>query len=173
MLERMGLPGHDHPLDPAQASAWLEHYDLHQRQVKFIVNSVRAYEWFGYEWRLPFWDREVMEFWAGMPLELRMHRRLFCRYASDERSGLGYDRQEIIPSSESPLIRRIQRHDLSWYLFRLFTNLRGYAYDTNAFNSLVGKKRYFGSLFRINNNINSFLSEDILGKYRSKAGGRL
>jgi len=38
-------------------------WDWQERQVKYICNSVRCYEYYGYEWRLPLWDTAMMEFW--------------------------------------------------------------------------------------------------------------
>ena len=49
----------------------LEAWELHERQAKFIVNSVRTYEFFGYEWRLPLWDKELVRFWLSLPLSVR------------------------------------------------------------------------------------------------------
>lgn len=66
----------------AEAAATLfEYWDLQERQAKFIVNSLRVYESFGYDWRLPLWDARLMDFWAQVPLELRVGRRLWLLYA--------------------------------------------------------------------------------------------
>jgi asparagine synthase (glutamine-hydrolysing) len=67
----------------------LEAWETRERQSKYIVNSVRSYEFWGYDWWLPFYDAEFLDFWPGVPAELRMHRRfyrpfverLFCRVA--------------------------------------------------------------------------------------------
>jgi len=48
-----------------------EAWELFERQTKFIVNSVRTYEFFGYEWRLPLWDKELVRFWLSLPLSVR------------------------------------------------------------------------------------------------------
>jgi asparagine synthase (glutamine-hydrolysing) len=62
------------------AASVYDEWDWRQRQSKFIVNSVRVYEFFGYEWRLPFWDLEFMNFWQRVPLAQRMHRGLMKQY---------------------------------------------------------------------------------------------
>lgn len=67
----------------------LEAWETRERQSKYIVNSVRAYEYWGCDWWLPFYDAEFLDFWPGVPVDLRMHRRfyrpfverLFCRVA--------------------------------------------------------------------------------------------
>jgi asparagine synthase (glutamine-hydrolysing) len=58
----------------------LESWNWQERQAKFIANAVRVYEFWGYEWRLPFWDAEVVDFWAAVPPALR-HRSMLLRSA--------------------------------------------------------------------------------------------
>ncbi|MFO8144845.1 MAG: asparagine synthase C-terminal domain-containing protein [Candidatus Syntrophosphaera sp.] len=62
------------------AASMFDEWDWRQRQAKFIVNSIRVYEFFGYEWRLPLWDLEFMEFWMRVPLSQRIHRSLYKQY---------------------------------------------------------------------------------------------
>ena len=67
---------------PDHAASLFEQWDWQERQAKFIVNSVRVYEFFGYQWRLPLWDSELMNFWARVPLKLRLKRSLWLQYAA-------------------------------------------------------------------------------------------
>ncbi|WP_269848621.1 asparagine synthase-related protein [Methanosarcina horonobensis] len=55
----------------------MEYFDSNERQAKFIINSVRVYEFFGYEWRIPLWDAELMEFFLRVPIEHRINRNLY------------------------------------------------------------------------------------------------
>ena len=55
-------------------------WDIANRQSKLIVNSVRVYEYFGYEWRLPLWESEMFKFWYGLPVEQRF---LYNDFLSD------------------------------------------------------------------------------------------
>lgn len=59
------------------ADVFFETFNWQERQAKFIVNSIRVYEWFGFDWRLPLWDKELMLAWARVPAPLRYRRRLF------------------------------------------------------------------------------------------------
>lgn len=54
--------------------------DWRNRQAKFIVNSVRVYDYCGFSWWLPFWDRRCFEFWRTVPLEYRYERNLYNEY---------------------------------------------------------------------------------------------
>ncbi|MEO8751914.1 MAG: asparagine synthetase B family protein [Casimicrobiaceae bacterium] len=64
-----------------RAADLFELWDLRERQAKFIGNSVRVYEHFGHEWRLPLFDHELMDFWARIPLPLRVGRKLYYEFA--------------------------------------------------------------------------------------------
>lgn len=66
---------------PEEAADRFECWDCQERQAKFIVNSVRVYESFGYEWRLPLFDAELMDFWSRVPLSGRVGRRLYFEFA--------------------------------------------------------------------------------------------
>ena len=55
------------------------------RQANFIINSVRVYEFWGLEWRLPLWDDEFAGFWNSIPWvekkeSILYHRFLFEKY---------------------------------------------------------------------------------------------
>lgn len=64
----------DTPEDMANA---FECWEWQERQAKFIVNSCRVYEFWGYDWRIPLWDSEMMDFWSRVPIELRIGKRLY------------------------------------------------------------------------------------------------
>ncbi|MDD4254299.1 MAG: asparagine synthetase B family protein [Methanofollis sp.] len=62
----------------------IEFFDYRERQAKYIINSVRTYEYYGYEWRIPFWDNEFMEFFMKVPLQYRMKQRLYKLFAREK-----------------------------------------------------------------------------------------
>ncbi|WP_440946363.1 asparagine synthase-related protein [Methanosarcina sp. T3] len=61
----------------------IEFFDFNERQSKFIVNSVRVYEFFRYEWRTPFWDTEFINFFLKVPIKHRINQDLYKKYARD------------------------------------------------------------------------------------------
>lgn len=68
--------------DAASCADAIEYFDFKERQAKFIVNSVRVYEYFGCGWRLPLWDRELMAFFQRVPLSRRLGQALYLDYAA-------------------------------------------------------------------------------------------
>lgn len=65
------------------AAAIMEWFNWQERQAKFIVNSVRAYDAFGYRWRLPLWDRDLTRWWMSVPVEHRLDQKLFLAAYAD------------------------------------------------------------------------------------------
>ena len=61
----------------------IEFFDFSERQAKFIINSVRGYEFFGYEWRIPLWDKELINFFLKVPMRYRINRVLYIKYARE------------------------------------------------------------------------------------------
>ncbi|TMP45700.1 hypothetical protein CWB96_10980 [Pseudoalteromonas citrea] len=51
-----------------------ECWDWRERQSKYIINSVRVYDFHDFSWWLPLWDQEFVSFWCHVPLELRKKR---------------------------------------------------------------------------------------------------
>jgi len=73
--------------------ACCEMWNAENRQSKYIINSVRIYEFFGARWRT-LWDYEFMDFYLRVPTELRYGERLYLdclreRIFVDELAPLG------------------------------------------------------------------------------------
>jgi asparagine synthase (glutamine-hydrolysing) len=61
-----------------------ENLDYSERQSKYIVNSCRIYEFYGFEWTLPFFYKESLNFWKEIDLEHKIGKKLFLKYLSDK-----------------------------------------------------------------------------------------
>lgn len=77
---------------------------------KFINYTAKTYETFGYEWRLPLWDNEFIDWWYTIPAELRANSTLYheylFKYLFDPLS-VGFKKQEqVTPSIIKRLIPR-------------------------------------------------------------------
>jgi len=66
--------------DPAQLASFSEFWDWQERQVKAVVNGQRLYEFYGLDWRLPFWDRDLVEYCRTIPIDLRAEQKLHISY---------------------------------------------------------------------------------------------
>lgn len=66
---------HQDPKAPWEAARLFEQYGWQERQAKMIVNSVRAYEHHGFDWRVPLWDAALLDYWPQRPLADRHHKR--------------------------------------------------------------------------------------------------
>ena len=64
-----------------------ELWEWRERQAKFVVNGQRIYEWFGYDWRLPCWDDELMLFWQNIPWNQRFQQALHKKYLNTKNFG--------------------------------------------------------------------------------------
>lgn len=74
------------------SGSWGERFECWistERVSKFIINSVRAYEFFGYEWWTPYWDNEFVRFWYNVPEILRTGQRLYKEYIRKISNDLG------------------------------------------------------------------------------------
>lgn len=74
---------------PLEALDACESWDWQERQAKYIGNSVRVYEFLGYDWWLPLWDAELLAFWERIPVR-RNGTSLYDSYVlrAGERYGL-------------------------------------------------------------------------------------
>ncbi len=74
-----------------------EQWDWQERQAKYIVNSVRLYEFWGYSWWLPLWDNPFVEFWQRTPLEQRFGRRRYLEFVQYFTRAYGNERLAQVP----------------------------------------------------------------------------
>jgi len=54
-----------------------DNWNMKERQSKYIVNSNRVYEFFGYKHAIPLWDRELVEFFRRAPLNYKTNQILY------------------------------------------------------------------------------------------------
>jgi Asparagine synthase (glutamine-hydrolyzing) len=123
----------------------IEFFDFNERQPKFIINSVRTYEFFGYEWRIPFWDTELINFYSRVPIKYRINQDLYKKYARDWLFSGDFSILKKIDCTTdilnlNPLEKRSKYEKLQYYR----TFLHSY-YDEKIDNPIWG--RYFENPF--------------------------
>lgn len=140
---------------PAEAVAEFEKWDWQERQSKFIVNSVRVYDYFGYEWRLPLWDKSLLDFWSQIPLSQRYGRALYYSYANQYQNNF-----HIPPNPKQTVIKKLYS--------RLFDDWHG-RISGNLFlgNALIQK---VGSLIKKEDPIFNSIEKDKFIYFSNKTG---
>ncbi len=54
-----------------------EFSEFKNRQSKYVITVQRVYEFFGYEWRLPLWDKDYLDYWENIEAKYKINRNLF------------------------------------------------------------------------------------------------
>lgn len=57
-----------------------EKWNWQENQVKRMVNSVKIYDFFEYDYWAPLWDYEYMNFWCKVPIKYRSNKNLYDDY---------------------------------------------------------------------------------------------
>jgi asparagine synthase (glutamine-hydrolysing) len=153
----------------------IEYFNYNERQAKFIVNSVRVYEFFGYEWRIPLWDAELIDFFLKIPLSLRLKQLLYKKYVLEMvfqnqlkiLSQIPYSNQKILKRSTSLKEWIFQKIPISRNIARIFYlfYIRKTQYSSHPMNwyAIIPKKD-FQRLYTGHEHINSFLVKEYLRK---------
>jgi len=165
-----------------QAADLFERWDLQERQAKFIVNSVRVYEHFGHEWRLPLFDHELMDFWARVPVQWRVGRKLYYEFVAQRQrlpiTSANTDRNALMGA----LVRGIEAAGLKPIAHRargLYRSLRwrrDYESSLLAWNSIVDRE-FFGRTYTGKQLLHSYLAlayrDMVMERIGAKAGRRV
>jgi len=61
----------------------LETFDWKERQSKYISNSARVYEFYGYDWYFPWWDHEIVDLWFSIHPKQRIGRALYKEFVEN------------------------------------------------------------------------------------------
>ena len=128
-----------------------ESWGVQEANAKFFANSVRTYEFWGHDWRLPLFSREMTDFWARVPLDLRIDKRL-CRAYLERKvfsplgiAGLDRPRPTRNENRSEIMLRRLANPYLAGY--DLQDIVRSWWLHSQAFG---GRWRSLGSLLAVN-----------------------
>jgi len=116
-------------------------YGWKERQAKFICNSVRIYEYYGFSWYLPLWDKRFSIYWYSIPLNYRLERNLYINYVENIQSI--YFKEKISRASNLnfslQLIKKIINH--SSYFNVLFKKMYHFIMKSKG-NLAMSSSRY-------------------------------
>jgi asparagine synthase (glutamine-hydrolysing) len=110
-----------------------EYFNWQEKRAKFMVNSIKGYEFLGFEARLPFWDKELVDFWLMIPDNERTERKIFFEaenkgllvdqlisipfFGKSDRVSKGWIEEmlsKVLPGSVKTLILRITGHKVKY-----------------------------------------------------------
>ena len=60
-----------------RVTSLIDEWNWRERQAKFIINSVRVYEYFGQGWSIPLWDDRLIHFFSKIPANLKYKKYLY------------------------------------------------------------------------------------------------
>ncbi|HRR40788.1 MAG TPA: asparagine synthase-related protein [Syntrophales bacterium] len=152
----------DVPLDTVEdAASAYEYWEWQERQAKFIVNSVRVYEWWGFEWRLPLWDNDVMEYWRHIKLRHRIGKSLYDRYVRSifEEWHINFEK----PQEPRNFWARIARRQSFWNFFSISEKLSCYKFYLEIL-ATSDPKNYSHVLYNVR--VNTQLAYELLHRLR-------
>jgi asparagine synthase (glutamine-hydrolysing) len=153
------------PMSRAHLVSAADEWGWKERQAKMIANSVRVYEEQDLRWALPWWDREVLDFWARAPLRQRVGQRL--RRAIAERVEWPTTSRSLLDSLETLLDRSVRIASLDLPAKKLRNAARRaskrnrYHGDPLACLALFGEDRFLQS-FHGTETPRALLAEDVL-----------
>lgn len=104
-----------------------EDWDFKEKLAKFNFNSTTTYTYFGYEFRLPFWDRKLVDFFKFLPLSAKVNKYLYDDLLSNKYfAGLDLNFEDEFKLLESELRKYKIKTQIKQFLpediNRLFVN---------------------------------------------------
>ena len=131
----------DQPNRALALNYYFEKY-ITDRPSKYIGNSVRVFEFFGYEWYLPLWDNDLIAYWATVPFEGREDKKfmLKCLYSD-------------VPTDHNVSFARRLVHKLPPFnplrsVLRQFKAIKYYFASPNAIEGCFSLKSYIHTISR-------------------------
>jgi asparagine synthase (glutamine-hydrolysing) len=77
MIERIRRRFIQQPITRTMAAKCYEEWEWAGRQARFIINSVRVYDFFKMRWAMPLWDDMLMDFFMKLDVEAKYGKRIY------------------------------------------------------------------------------------------------
>ncbi|MEM2507441.1 MAG: asparagine synthase C-terminal domain-containing protein [Nitrososphaeria archaeon] len=95
-----------------------EIFDWRERQSKYIINTSKAYEFFGFQWHTPLWDKRFVDFWSSIPLRFKYNKKLYKDFLAEYIFGpLGIDFEKN--KERAYVIPNVIRHFIGNFLGKI------------------------------------------------------
>ena len=93
-------------------------FNIRERQAKYICASVKLYEYYGYDWYLPLWDKELVDLWESISLNNKYERKLFFDFTQYK-----YPELMSVAPVQNPKNKEIN-HAKTSLLYRTFRKIK-------------------------------------------------
>ena len=145
------------------------------RQSRLVANQQRSYEFSGYEWRLPLWSEDFLEFWESVPPQYKVKQLLYKDVLMENNWGGAWKDIDVNNKIIKPYNLRFFRLFLK-VLISPFGKKAWHRIEKNVFyywmhqSYAVTIVPYWKSLFDMNGqrNINSWTSDQFIKKHGFK-----
>lgn len=131
--------------DPALAFALYEFSEFQNRQAKYVLGNQRSYEVFGWDWHLPLWDVDYLEFWQKVPLTMKFGQRLYREMLVEADWGGVWTSLLPAPRWITPAVIRPLRH-AAHLLCLPFGDTAWKAVDRRFFNHITDPLRKYSAV---------------------------
>ena len=131
-----------------------ENWEWKERQSKFIINSCRVYEFYGFEWRLPLWDLEFINYWSRIPLEMRENKKLYKEYLLNSNYKNLFSDFNYKNFEKNNFKSFFKKTSIAKYLLSIYNQY--YTYYHFSYSGMV-KFSQLLSIYRFRYNINSIM----------------
>lgn len=116
-------------------------WELNERQSKFICNSTKAFEFFGYDWELLLWDKEFIDVWKKLPKNFKVEKWLIKMLISNlEIEILGHSNIDIEQPKRYSVRKKMKRESLIYSLLRRVFNVIDMKNDTLSWHITFGTR---------------------------------
>jgi len=118
--------------------SFTENWNIKNRQSKYIINSCRLYEYYGYKFLLPLWDIEITDYFISLPLKYRVDNIIYNQYLEEnlfKKFKINFLKKE--PLYKNYYIQNIKNMlplNISKYLKNIYVLFKNRKNDVNNFN---------------------------------------
>lgn len=144
--EAMNINFNDKKISALKGQEIYDYYDFCERQAKYVNNGIRNFDYFGLYWYLPFWDRELINFFAKVPLKDKYKRSFFIEFVNFKYKDLmeyakTYKSKTFSFKGKFKLLKKIKHifyyyhnHSLNFYYYFKFHVYLKYVLSSKNFN---------------------------------------
>ncbi len=154
-----------------------EDWDFKEKLAKFNFNSLTTYTFFGYEFRFPFWDKEIINFFKELPLHVKINKYLYNDILCDEffePFGLNFE-TELQPTETALKKQKLKnkiKYFLPDYISRFFMTKQDNLFYNEITQIMVNDLALSGKKIRIHGNLyNSLIIQWYMEDTRMRVEG--